>query len=314
MSAELTIRPYHDALRAPWDTFVQGSKNGTFLFVRDYMDYHRDRFQDCSLLVYRDAELLALFPANRSGDDVHSHQGLTYGGVLSCEDMTTPLMLDVLAAIIGHLRAAGCRDLFYKTIPAIYHRIPSEEDRYALFLAKAALSRRDVLSVVQMPPAIAPQARRRRGAAKATKLGVTVSQSDDWAGYWALLSQHLERRFGVTPVHNLAEVERLRRRFPDNIRLHAASLGTEILAGTVVFESSRVAHVQYVASGERGRELGALDKLFLHLLEETYAAKAFFDFGNSTNEDGRILNRGLIEQKEGFGARAIAHDFYRLEL
>jgi Acetyltransferase (GNAT) domain len=314
LSAELTIRPYHDTLRATWDTFVQGSKNGTFLFVRDYMDYHCDRFQDCSLLVFRDAELVALFPANRSGTEVHSHQGLTYGGVLSSERMTTPLMLDVFAVIIEHLRAADCRNLFYKTIPAIYHSLPAEEDRYALFLADAALHRRDVLSVVQAPAAIVPQVRRSRGAVKATKLGVTVSQSDDWTGYWALLSDHLMQRFGVPPVHSLVEIERLRRCFPDNIRLHVASLDEEIVAGTVVFESARVAHVQYVASSERGRDMGALDKLFLHLLEDTYGAKAFFDFGSSNENDGRVLNRGLVEQKEGFGARAIAHDFYRLEL
>jgi hypothetical protein len=314
LSAELTIRPYDDALRANWDAFVQSSKNGTFLFARDYMEYHRDRFRDCSLLVFSDAQLVALFPASRSGGDVHSHQGLTYGGVLSCDRMTTPLMLDVLAAIIAHLRAADCRNLFYKTIPTIYHRVPAEEDRYALFLANAALYRRDVLSVVQVPPAITPQTRRRRGAVKATRLGVAVAQSDDWAGYWAVLSEHLEQRFGVPPVHSLVEIDGLHRRFPDNIRLHVASLDQEILAGAVVFESARVAHVQYIASSERGRDLGALDKLFLHLLEETYAAKAFFDFGSSNEREGRVLNRGLIEQKEGFGARAVAHDFYRLEL
>ncbi|MGG6545868.1 UNVERIFIED_CONTAM: GNAT family N-acetyltransferase, partial [Prevotella sp. 15_C9] len=31
-----------------WDRFVRRSKNGTFLMQRDYMDYHADRFQDCS--------------------------------------------------------------------------------------------------------------------------------------------------------------------------------------------------------------------------------------------------------------------------
>jgi len=206
---------------------------------------------------------------------VYSYQGLTFGGVLTCERMTTRLMLDVFAAIIAPLRAAGCRTLSYKSIPAAYHRIPAEEDRYALFLANAVLYRRNILSVVQMPPAIPPQARRRRGAAKASKLGVAVSHPEDSAGYWALLADHLEERFGVPPVHGLAEIEHLRRRFPGNIRLHIASLEQEILAGTVVFESTRVAHVQYIASSARGRDLGALDTLFLHLLQETYAAKAF---------------------------------------
>ena len=30
--------------------------------------------------------------------------------------------------------------------------------------------------------------------------------------------------------------------------------------------------------------------------------------------EGRFLNAGLIAQKEGFGARAVVHDFYELEI
>jgi hypothetical protein len=33
-----------------------------------------------------------------------------------------------------------------------------------------------------------------------------------------------------------------------------------------------------------------------------------FDFGTADECDGRYLNRGLIDQKEGFGARAVVHD------
>ena len=72
-------------MRAPWDTFVQESKNGTFLFVRDYMDYHRDRFQDCSLLVYRDAEAPRPVSANRSAPTCTATRASPMRGVLSCE-------------------------------------------------------------------------------------------------------------------------------------------------------------------------------------------------------------------------------------
>src|SRR5580693_5255954 len=82
----------------------------------------------------------------------------------------------------------------------------------------------------------------------------------------------------------------LRRPFPKNIRLHVARLDGEILAGTVIFESARVAHVQYVASCEGTRDLGALDKLFLHLLEMTYAGKAYVDFGISEDQVGMALD------------------------
>ena len=310
----LSVRTYDPSERAAWDAFVRQSKNGTFLFERGYMEYHRDRFADCSLLVSRNGEILALLPANRSGDAVYSHQGLTYGGFVTGATMTTPSMIDAFAALIDHLREAGCRTLYYKTIPTIYHQLPAEEDRYALFLRNAELYRRDVLSVVPTKSRIALQARRRRGAEKSARSGVTISRSDDWPGYWSLLSALLEDRFGVAPVHTLAEIERLRRAFPENIALHVASLSGDPIAGAVIYESARVAHVQYIAASPRGRDLGALDQLFVHLLDETYAAKDFFDFGISNEDDGRTLNRGLIEQKEGFGARAVVHDFYRLRI
>jgi Acetyltransferase (GNAT) domain len=310
----LTVLPFNDALRPRWNAFARQSKNGTFLLARDYMEYHSDRFDDCSLLILHNDEILALLPANRSGDDIHSHQGLTYGGLVTSDAMTTPLILEVFAAVTEHLRAAGARRLFYKTIPYIYHRLPAEEDRYALFLAGAQLYRRDVLSVVPKGRPIHAQLRRRRGAAKAARLGVKIARSDDWAGYWALLSANLDARHGLTPVHDIREIDRLRGLFPDNIRLHVAVLGDEIAAGVVIYESAMVAHAQYIASSEHGRECGALDKLFLELLDQTYADKPFFDFGTSNEQEGRVLNRGLIDQKEGFGARAVVHDFYRIDL
>jgi hypothetical protein len=314
VAADLVIRRYDETRRAEWDAFVRRSKNGTFLFLRDYMEYHSDRFQDHSLLVLNGADIVALLPANRSGDDIYSHQGLTYGGLVTDESMTTPRFLEVFTATIEHLRGMKFRNLYYKVVPAIYHRFPAEEDRYSLFLVNANLYRRDVLSVVPLPPRIAMQARRRRGATKAAKHGVVVSSSQDWPAYWRLLSSHLKDRFGAEPIHTLAEIERLRTRFPDNIRLHVASLDDEILTGVVIYESPRVAHVQYICSSETGRELGALDMLFAQLLNNTYSSKAFFDFGMSNTEEGRALNDGLIGQKEGFGARAIAHDFYQLQL
>jgi hypothetical protein len=312
--AGLRVTGYEKSQRQVWDDFVRQSKNGTFLFERDYMDYHSDRFEDCSLMLLNETKIVALLPANRVGLDVHSHQGLTYGGFITSEAMTTPHMIEAFAAVVDWLARSGCRMLHYKSVPAIYHAIPAEEDRYALFLSDAELHRRDVLSVVAMQSRIGMQTRRRRGAAKATAKGVVTATSDDWNGFWALLTGHLEERFGVPPVHTLDEIERLRRSFPQNIKLYTASLAGVLVAGTVIYESARVAHVQYIATSPAGREVGALDHLFTRLLNDVYATKPFFDFGISTERDGRVLNQGLIEQKEGFGARAVVHDSYRLKV
>ena len=59
---------YKPEMKAQWDSFVRKSRNGTFLFLRDYMDYHRQRFTDFSLLIYDKQSLVALLPLNKEAD------------------------------------------------------------------------------------------------------------------------------------------------------------------------------------------------------------------------------------------------------
>ncbi len=304
---------YDPARAAEWDAFVAASKNGTFLLRRPYMDYHADRFADFSVVVRLEGEVVAVMPAHRDGGVVASHDGLTYGGFVVGARMTTPLMLQVFDAARGFLRGQGVRVLEYKTIPHIYHKLPAEEDRYALFRGDAVLHRRDLLSSIDMARRPAPQERRRRGAAKAMRAGVEVREDGDWPGFWALLEAHLASRYGVRPVHSLAEITLLRGRFPGNIRLFTGrGPGGALLGGVVIYETDEVAHLQYAAGSAEGFACGCLDRIFLHLLDEAFAGKRWFDFGNSTEQAGRRLNDGLVEQKEGFGGRAVAHDYYRL--
>lgn len=315
--AGLEITRYHSADTEDWNRFIATSKNGTFLFNRGFMDYHADRFEDFSLMVRRRGHLLGVIPANRIGATVHSHQGLTYGGIISGPDMTTPTMMRIFDATVDFLRRHSVVELVYKTVPSIYHALPAEEDLYAMFSFGGALYRRDVLSVLQMDNRPAMQDRRRRGAKKASAAGVTIvetSDQRDWAEYWSILHALLAERHECAPVHSLDEILLLAGRFPENIRLFLARDGAEATAGIVVFETARVAHVQYIAASRRGREQGALDHLFTSLLDGRYKDKLFFDFGISNEDDGRVLNTGLIEQKEGFGGRAIVHDHYRLAL
>jgi hypothetical protein len=309
------VERYRDTDAAAWDAFVRASRNGTFLFERGYMDYHRDRFADHSLLV-RDLEggLVAVLPAHATGDLVASHRGLSYGGLVIGPAMKAPGLLRAFEAVLLSLQAAGFTTLEYKTVPPIYHRQPAEEDRYALFLVGAQLTRRDLLSVVRRGDRLPFQQRRARGIKRAAAAGATVGPETDFAEFWGLLTATLAERFGATPVHTLAEIELLRGRFPANIRLHTARRRGELLAGVVTYETERVAHAQYIAASPAGRELGALDLVFDRLLNDSNRDHGYFDFGGSHEDGGRAVNAGLIDQKEGFGARSVAHDHYRVDL
>ncbi len=89
-------------------------------------------------------------------------------------------------------------------------------------------------------------------------------------------------------------------RFPQNIRLHVCQdHQSNILAGVLIYESTFVAHSQYIAASEEGKQYGALDFLFHSLISDTYSHKQYFDFGISNENQGQYLNVGLISYKEG---------------
>jgi hypothetical protein len=311
------IRRYTKGDEEAWNKFVAESKNGTFLLDRRYMDYHSDRFSDFSLLVFDERDdLTALLPANRVGDRVTSHGGLTYGGIVSDRSMTISRMLDLFACVRTFLAEAGVAALDYKTIPAIYHRLPAEEDRFALFIQGAELARRDVLSVIDLTTRGPVQERRLRGARKAKSAGILVERSKRWEEFWSVLSANLGDRHDRRPVHTLEEILLLHGRFPANIQLFVATKGRAVLGGTVLFLAGRTVHAQYIGSNEEGRGISALDHLFEQLIRQFEGSSdaRYFDFGISNEGDGRNLNRGLVEFKEGFGARAVVHDHYSLAI
>jgi GNAT acetyltransferase-like protein len=295
-----------------WDELVGTSKNGVFLFRRDYMDYHADRFADHSLLFTCGDELLAVLPANATDDALVSHGGLTFGGVVCDARMRTATMLRIFDAIGEHLRAEGKPRLIYKAVPHIYHRVPAEEDLYALYRNNARLIRRDLSSTIVPRERVGPTKGRKWSLKRSQAAGLEVRRSADFAAFMAIEADVLRVKYGLRPVHSAGEMALLAERFPDHIKLFAAFRGSAMLAGVCVYESANVAHAQYIAATDEGKRVGALDAILHRLITEDYAGKAYFDFGISTEQEGRHVNDGLLDNKESFGARAVVYDFYEL--
>ena len=309
----MQINRYTTNDQQAWDAFVRSAKNGLFLLERGFMDYHADRFTDYSLIVRDEKEnIIALLPANERDGVLYSHQGLTFGGFVTDSSMKAAKMLEIFAALELYAAQHKLQKLIYKAIPHTYHRYPAEEDLYALSRHHAALFRTDVSTTIVLKHRLPFAELRRRGEKKALKHGVTFQQSTDYRGYQEMLTAVLKARHDTTPVHTAEELTLLASRFPKDIALHTAEKDGVILAGVLMFEYETVAHAQYIAASSEGRDVGALDALFSHLIQTRYAEKTYFDFGISTEEAGTVLNEGLIGQKEGFGGRSIVHQFFEL--
>ena len=98
---KITIRTYNETDFEAWNKLVSESKNGTFLFDRNFMDYHKHKFQDFSLMIYNEKnKLIAIMPAHRIGDEVYSHLGLTYGGIIIKKDLRLTVFFEVFSEIL----------------------------------------------------------------------------------------------------------------------------------------------------------------------------------------------------------------------
>lgn len=306
------VKQYNDSLKDLWDGFVKSSKNGTFMLERDYMDYHSDRFVDSSLIFYKDNKLFALLPASLHGDEIRSHGGLTYGGFVVDDNMKANYMLECFEALKFYMKENNIKKLIYKCIPYIYHQKPCEEDLYALFANNANLIRRDIASVIDLENKIKLPKGRKSEISKARREGIEVVYSENFRDFINLENKILKKYHKATAVHTADELQYLKSKFSNNIHLYEARKAGELLAGVVVYEYKSMVHTQYMANSDEGRKLGALDLIIDFLINEKYNNKKYFDFGISTEDNGRYLNVGLISQKEGFGGRAVVYDFYEI--
>ncbi|WP_242202416.1 GNAT family N-acetyltransferase [Aestuariivivens insulae] len=315
VSNDYKVVKYSEVYYHQWNSFVFQAKNATFLFHRDFMEYHSDRFEDFSLMIFKKEVLIAVLPANVSGLTVYSHQGLTYGGLVLKKDIKFNDALNIFSAILEYLSRKSYKKLEIKCLPSIYSSVPNNEIDYIMFLLEGILIKRDTLSVINQKETIKMSRNRIEGYKRGVKHDLKIVEETNFDAFWnMILIPNLKAKYNALPVHSLDEIILLRSRFPNNIRQFNVYHRGEIVAGTTIFETKNVAHCQYISGNSDSNQLGSLDFLFGHLIKNVFADKAYFDFGSSNENNGKYINSGLQYWKEGFGARTITQDFYSVSI
>lgn len=305
---------YTELYHKQWDSFLNICKKNHFMFKRDYIEYHKDRFIDHSLLcIDENDDIVSLFPANQINNTVISHEGLTFGGLLYSNKLSTKNVIEIMELIVNYYKLLNIDTIIYKAIPWIYSKMAAEEDEYAIYSLGAKLYRRDVSTAILNRNQLRLSKGKKWAINKASKNGIKIHFKNEYDEYWELLTNVLMLKYQKNPVHSLSEISYLKSLFPDNIKLLVAVFENNIIAGSVIYFNENVVHTQYMANSENGRKMGALD-LVISWIIDNYIDHRIIDFGISTENDGYYLNEGLIAQKEGFGGGAILFNHYRLDL
>lgn len=312
----LQVKLYNKSYKDDWDNFIKESKNGSFMFFRDFIEYHSDRFIDHSILIFNNKkQLISVLPANITNNIIHSHQGLTFGGLVMAKSIKLNEVLKIFKSILMFLERNGIDFLFYKKIPHFYNIYNTEEDEYIFFRLKAEMFRVDTSITIDYKKTLAFQKRRKRQIKKAKTNNLKLVYDDDLKIFWEqILAPNLLKKFSKSPVHCLDEIEYLKKRFSKNIiQINVYEQSNEILAGTTLFKFNGVVHAQYISSNDKGKALGAIDFLFNEIIDFYSKEYDFFDFGICNENDGIYINKGLLDWKEGFGARTHIHKFFKID-
>lgn len=314
----ISVKRYSDEDKEIWNSFNRGSKNSMFMFDRNYMDYHSDRFTDHSLMFYgEDETLIAILPLSEHDDEWRSHGGLTYGGFITDSKMKQHTMNDCFEALIVYARKQGIKAITYKCIPHIYHKQASEEDKFALYMNGAKLTTVDVSTYMNLTNPLKMPKGRKSQIARARREGVVIgelTELSDFEEFIALENIVLSERHDTKAAHTGAELKLLHDRFPDGVKLLGAMKDSKLIAGTVVYVYDQVVHTQYMAANDEAREIGALDLAVNTVIELFKDTKHWLDFGISTEHGKVYLNKGLCAQKEGFGGRTGVYEIWRMNL
>jgi len=309
----IEIIRYSNKFFSQWNDFVQKSKNATFLLNRNYMDYHSDRFKDLSLIFKKQNKIIALLPASLNNNIVHSHGGLTYGGILVSKKISTALMLQVFSKLLLYLKDINVKKIVYKSIPHIYHKIPAEEENYCLFINNFSLLKREISSTINIRTTnLRPQ--KLNGYRKAIKLGLKLIETSSCNSIINIINQTLKKKYNTNAVHSADEMNTLKKKFNEEIKFFNLIIDNKIEGGAILFIANNVVHAQYISSSAKAKKKRALDFIICFICEHYKNKLEWFDFGISTENNGKNLNFNLIKSKEEFGLSAICYDTYELNI
>lgn len=314
--SEFSIKKYDQNDYAIWNDFVALAKNATFLFHRDFMEYHQDRFEDFSLLVFENEKLKAVLPANIKGKSVHSHQGLTYGGLLFSSKLKAEKVELILDEILVFFKENEIETFHYKPIPSFYFSKGNQEIDFFLHHRGALSERKEMNLAVNLQLPLHISKSKMKHFRRIENLDLDIVEEKDFQPFWeSILEPRLLEKFNAKPVHTKEEITSLKQKFPEKIRQYSVYQNDEIIAGITIFETENVVKSQYGAISEKGEQVRALDFLFINLMHKyKRKGKKFFDMGIVNSEDEKGYHSGLLQQKEELGCAVYNQDFYKIDI
>lgn len=309
----ITLEDYSEIHRSAWENLVDCSFNGTFMHKRSFLDYHKDKYDDCSLVIKKDNIISAIFPAARTTDSIVSHPGLAVGGLVYNDKIRGTDIVDILSKIKIYFNH---KNIVYKATPTEFHRHAVSDDIWALFVLGASKSSCDISAILNPLTTNYEYRSERKQELSSLKNNIVISAMDlsniDLVQeFWDKVLLPNMDKYKINPTHSPEDIVYLYKKFPVFVKgLLARHTNGKMLSGLIIFRFNKCYHVQYSVSNSKGRALNSLTLLHHYMIEHLPSDVHFYNFGKSTENYGYKLNTNLYYYKNGFGGGSMNYDVY----
>lgn len=310
-----TVKRYCSDDFALWNDFISQATNATFLFDRNFMEYHADRFQDFSLLVFEEDILQAVVPANCKDNQIFSHQGLTYGDFVFRNEFPIGQIEAVLSETFSFLQSQGFVKFEIKAMLPFYAPDFHAEIQQVLSDKQAKITAQKMNLAIDFRTEYSISKSKLKHYRRLQSEGLVVKKEADCTIFWQeVLEPLLLEKYQTKPLHSLAEINSLQSKFPNHIEQYNLYRDGKILAGITLFKTATVIKSQYGATTENGKKFRALDYLFLYLIDSFKADYDYFDMGTVDDNSELGYNEGLLNQKKELGCSVYSQNIFQIAL
>lgn len=315
----MEVAAYNDSHREEWDAFVNASINGNFLHTRAFYDQNPlNAEDDASLMFYRKGKLAAVLPAIQYTSDnkviLNSHLRSTYGGYIISEKMGMTDAVTMVKVTLEHAASLGVNEIIIRNPFRILYGTLSDESDYAMWYCGFSIKYRELETYIDLRPPLEDIKKQydkgtKYNTVKAWKT-VSVTETEDFAAFWELLTENLQSRYGKQPVHSLEQITALRNAVGrDSIKLFGAYFENRLIGGCVVFVFKNTLHAQYIAQNNAYQEHRCINAVTDFITDWGKSHNYhYFNLGTGNDQQGRFINEGLTHFKESFGGRGVLRE------
>ena len=307
------------------DKFIlKTSTTGEFINTLNYLSYHpQERFRNDSVVVVDrgSGEIKGVMIAAKTAEgEIISYPGTTFAGPIIDRTDSLEVAEKVMDLILEYYESRYNK-IVIKKVPDYYTKQPFQLIDYILlrrgyFYGMSAMANVINISKITSEDDIFAMfdSKRRNQVRKAVKGGRFAFITEDGIrdAVWENMNRTLMSKFDVKPTHTLQEIKKLEEFCPEHIKTYYVDTTEgEYGAFALVFLFKNVFHTQYLDVNYRctGQYPNLL--LIFDLIKEARGKEyQYFSFGASTEEDGKILNRGLYHYKAGYGGGDILLPVY----